>query len=176
MTVASGILHSAEARDHLVQGWYQTYLGRQASGGEEMVWVNQMMNGASEEQTLSGILGTSEFSARAQTQVSSGTADQRFVQELYQVLLNRTASPPEVAGWVNLLPAMGRQGVAFSFMTGSAAVEYRSDQTEGYYSTLLNRAADSTGLADWVFSNLDMAGVRIGVQGSLEFYNDASAT
>jgi hypothetical protein len=34
--VAGSIEKSFEARDRLVQSWYQTYLGRPASAGEEL--------------------------------------------------------------------------------------------------------------------------------------------
>ncbi len=51
--IATGIEHSPEARDHLVQSWYGTYLGRQAVGGEEQGFVNELLAGQTEEQVLS---------------------------------------------------------------------------------------------------------------------------
>src|SRR5262249_4036705 len=90
--VATGIQGSFEARDHLVKTWYQTYLGRAADGTEELGWVAQLAAGQSEEQVLSRILGSTEFSDRAQTLVSGATPDQRYVQALYSVLLDRTGS------------------------------------------------------------------------------------
>ena len=66
-TVAGDILHSQEARDHLVKSWYVTFLGRQADGTEELGFVNQLVQGGTEEQVLSEILGSADFYNRAQT-------------------------------------------------------------------------------------------------------------
>ena len=44
--VVSGIEGSIEARDHVVKGWYATYLGRQAQGGEEQGFVSKFQAGA----------------------------------------------------------------------------------------------------------------------------------
>jgi hypothetical protein len=48
----------------------------------------------------------------------TGTADRNYVQALYQALLGRTAGSAEVAGWVNALPQLGRQGVALAMLQG----------------------------------------------------------
>src|SRR5262249_42182878 len=114
--VAAGIAGSLEAREHLVRTWYVTYLGRQAIGGEESGWVN-LLAGTTEEQGLSGLLASQEFYDRAQTLITSGTADERYVQALYRVLLGRAASGGEVAASVPLL-AEGRQALALRFLTG----------------------------------------------------------
>src|SRR5439155_7553179 len=53
--VVSAVEGSQEGRDHLVRSWYIAYLGRQADGTEEQVWVKQLQAGQSEEQVLSGI-------------------------------------------------------------------------------------------------------------------------
>ncbi len=42
-----------------------TYLGRAAQGGEELFWVGELLQGATEEQVLSQILGSAEFFNRA---------------------------------------------------------------------------------------------------------------
>src|SRR5262249_32411232 len=79
--VASGIAVSPEARDHLVRGWYLTFLGRQANGGEEQGWVDLLLSGQGEEQALSRFLGGpgQEFYGRAQALGLAGTADQGYV-------------------------------------------------------------------------------------------------
>src|SRR5262249_30194433 len=111
--VATDIVHSPEARTHLVNGWYQTYLGRSPQSGEEQGWVTLLLQGQTEEHVVSDILGTQEFFNHAQTLVVSGAPQVRFVQALYQLLLKRTGSSSEVAAWVNALPQLGQQGVAF---------------------------------------------------------------
>ena len=173
--VAGGIAKSMEARDHLVKSWYQSYLGRPAMNGEELGWVGLLHQGQSGEQVLSDILGSPEFYARAQTLVSSGTAPERYVQSLYQLLLGRTGSSDEVASWVNHLNAMPPsqaltpQGVALAFQLDQ---EYRTDLTEAYYNALLHRPDDPMGLNGWVFSNLDAASLRLGFEASPEFFTN----
>src|SRR5262249_5701530 len=149
-TVAAGIQHSPEARDHLVRSWYWAFLGRQAAGGEELGWVSLLQSGQSEEQVLCQILGDRqhEFYDRAQTLVGSGSADQRYLRALYQVLLGRSGTAAEVAAWVQALPSVGAQGVAQGFLSST---EYRTDLAGSYYNALLHRPPDPA-LADWVFS------------------------
>jgi hypothetical protein len=89
------------------------------------------------------------------------------VQALYQVLLGRTAGDGEVGSWVNALATQGRQGVALGFLSGP---EYRAAQVKGYYAALLHRAWDAAGLDAWVSSGLDLRSVRLGFEGSDEFF------
>src|SRR5262249_41579637 len=167
MQIATGIQHSGEARGHLVQSWYVAYLGRKAQGNEAQGWVNQLLAGQTEEQVLGQILASGEFQARAQTLISSGTADERFVQALFLVLLDRTGLPAEVSNWVNNLPAQGHQGVARGFLLSQ---EFRMDQFEGYYNALLHRPGDQAGLNNWLSSNLDVGAVRVRFEVSDEFF------
>ena len=165
--IATGIDHSEEARDALVRSWYVTYLGRAAQGGEELFWVGQLLQGATQEQVLSQILGTTEFLSRAQTLVSSGTQQQRYVQALYLVLLYRTGSDSDVQGWVNLLPVFGPQGVAAAFLASS---EFRTYQFQGYYNALLHRSGDTDGQQSWTNSGLNFDAVAIAFESTGEFY------
>jgi hypothetical protein len=165
--VAAGVVHSHEAQTRVVTGWYQAYLGRLPVGGEEQFWVPQLAQGQTEEQVLGGILGSDEFFARAQTLVGSGAAPERYVQALYQQLLNRPGSAAEVAYWVNLLPQLGRQGVAQGFL---ASTEYRTGVVTGDYSALLHRAPYAGEPAYWVFSDRDVARIRVGFEASPEFF------
>jgi hypothetical protein len=158
-----------EGRDHLVKGWYETYLGRPAAGGEELGWVGLLFQGQSEEQVLSQILASPEFYNRAQTLGHFGSADQNYVQALYRVLLGRTASDAEAASWVVTLPQQGRQGVALGFLT---SVEYRTDLVQSYYNVLLHRPPDAPGLAFWVGIGEDGLDTRIGFEASPEFFTN----
>jgi hypothetical protein len=122
-----------------------------------------------EEQVLSQILASQEFYNRAQTLGFGGTADQNYVQALYQILLGRGAGSSEVAGWINALAGLGRQGVPLSFLQSQ---EFRANQFEGYYNVLLHRPDDTMGLNGWVFSSLDISSVRIGFESGLEFFTN----
>jgi hypothetical protein len=168
--VVAGIEGSPGPRDRLVQGWYQTFLGRPANGVEEQGFVSLLLNGASEEQVLSILLGSQEFFDHAQALVASGTADERFVKALYQLLLGRPGSSDEVTGWIAVLPQMGRQGVALSFLSSP---EYRSDIVGGYYRERLHRSFNQTEVDAWVFSNLDLFHIRVAIESSPEYFNNA---
>jgi hypothetical protein len=169
--VASSIAQSPEGRDHLVKDWYFTFLGRTATGGEEQTWVNHLLQGESEETVLAEILGSSqhEFYQRAQTLVSSGTADQRYVQALYLLLLDRPGSADEVQGWVDALPGLGLQGVASAILHGQEA---HRDLFAAYYNVLLHRPADVQEVDGWVRAGLDASAARVGIEGSPEFYSN----
>jgi hypothetical protein len=158
--VVQGIELSPEARRHLVDTWYQQYLGRSAQGGEEMGWVNLLVQGRSEADVLSGIFATGEFA-----QVS-GASNEQFVRSLYTDLLKRTASDAEVQGWVQSVVGAGRQAVAEGFLNSR---EFRADTVSAFYNELLGRPADQAGLDAWTSSNLDIPQIRMGILESSEF-------
>jgi Bacterial Ig-like domain (group 3)/FG-GAP-like repeat/Domain of unknown function (DUF4214)/FG-GAP repeat len=73
------------------------------------------------------------------------TFNQRFVAQMYQDLLGRTADPGGLAHWSVLLdlgtsPADIVRGI-------TASLEYRTNQVQDLYHRLLHRDADSSGLA-----------------------------
>jgi hypothetical protein len=170
--VAEAVENSSEGRDNLVKGWYQTYLGRAANGGEEQGFVSALVAGASEATVLSELLGSSEFFARAQTLASGGTPQQNFVHALYLTLLDRTPSSAEVASQAaGLTAGQTPTAVALSFLQSR---EFRSDLVQLYYSTLLHRTAAPGEINYWVnYSQLDSYGIRIAIESSPEFYADA---
>ena len=78
-------------------------------------------------------------------------------------------SADEIAGWVNALPTLGQSGVALAIQSSP---EYRTEVVTAYYNNLLRRLPDASGLNSWVFSNLDLKGVRIGFEGGPEFFTN----
>jgi uncharacterized protein YkwD len=166
--VASGIEHSTEARRLLVRRWYETYLGRTPGNGEEQGWVAGLMQGAREEDVLTGLLGSDEFFNRANTVNASGKASENYIQSLYTVLLHRSASAGEMAGWLAALPGSGRANVVMGFLQSA---EYRGDVVGTYYTGLLHRkVAPTAGEVNiWVFSGLDFMSMRVGFESSREF-------
>ena len=158
--VANAISRSTEARTRQVSGWYQTYLGRSAQGGEERGWVQQLLQGGTEEQVQGGILGSQEFANRAQTLVSSGTPAERQVQVMYSTLLGRYASVAETGDWVTVMSQKGSGAVAGGLLN---SIEYRTRVFENYYLTILGRPADAAGLHGWVYSGLETVTVRAAI-------------
>jgi hypothetical protein len=167
--VAEGIAHSPEARLHLVKQWYRTYLGRAASDPEAWIWASPLLAGASEEQTLDGILGSAEFYNRAQRLVRWGTPDQRYVEALYSVLLHRPASWQDAIAWAGALPGLGRAEVAMEFLD---SYEYRADAVSADYVYLLHRRRPPTAaeVAPWAQSSVDLCDIRVEIEGSLEAF------
>jgi uncharacterized protein YkwD len=167
--VATAIAHSLEAHMHQVRAWYRTYVGRSPSDGEASGWAAALAVGATEEALIAGILGSPEFYAHAQKIIAAGSADDRYVAALYELLLKRTAAPADLASWAGALPMLGREGVALRFLTST---EYRSDQVAGFYAGLLNRKAwpGIAGLTDWVNSDLDLAAIRLSFEAREEFW------
>jgi hypothetical protein len=170
--VANAIGRAPEARDFVIKGWYVTYLGRAAQNGEELGWVSLMVAGQTEEQVLSTILSSQEYFNRAATlpgAVGGGPSDQNFVIALYEQILNRAPSQPEIDGWVANLGKLGRKGVALAFL---ASAEYRATIVRGYYTNLLHRNTDPSPpeVNAWVASGIDFTSIRILFEASPEFY------
>jgi hypothetical protein len=169
--VAGDIERSAEARDHLVKTWYLNYLGRAATGGEEQGWVNALLSGQTEEQVLSQFFSTQEFYNRAPIITGDGglPSNQEYVKALYRVVFNRVPSAGELNAWVNALPSVGRGRMAFDFLT---SLEGRTDIVEGIFNALLHRPSDGPGGSSWVESGLDLTSIRVGLESTLEFFNN----
>lgn len=173
--VVTAIEQSPEARTRLVKDWYLTYLGRPALNGEEQGWVRAMLQGATEEQVVAGILGSQEFFNRASSLDATGTADERYVQALYALLLHRTAGTSEVNGWQRVLPFAGRSGVAFAFLRSA---EYRTNAVEAYYTDLLHRTSPPSPVEmnSWVPTSFDLLTIREAFESSQEFRAQDVAT
>jgi hypothetical protein len=170
--VANAIIHSGEALNDVVVGFYQRFLNRTPVGGEQSGFVNQIAKGMTEEQVLAEILSSAEFANRANALIGGGNSDSNFVQALYLLLLNRTASSGEVNAWLGILPSIGRSGVATGFLTGT---EYRGDVvTLLYGSALLDRPVppSSAEVNGWVNSGLDLLAIETLFASGTEYFLD----
>jgi hypothetical protein len=173
--LVTALTGSTEAEDRVVRGWYSTYLGRQAVGGEENGFVAMLQAGQSEEQALSLLLGSQEFFNHTQTLSTTGTPQERLVKALYQLVLNRSATAGEVAGWAGFLSAGGTaQQAALGFLQSQ---EFRARQFTSNYTVLLHRppssdptSADQRFLTSLVLSSMDLRSARIVFESSAEFY------
>jgi hypothetical protein len=170
LAVVSAIENSLEARDNLVKSWYQTYLGRAPSNGEEMGWATAMVNGTRPEQVLSLILGSQEYFNHAASipGVGGAPSDATFITALYTQILNRVPAPPEIAYWMGQI-GRGRATVALAFLLSP---EYRSMVVQADYTQILRRPTPPSAaeVAGWVNSGLDITTIRIGFEASVEFY------
>jgi hypothetical protein len=157
MAVADLVQRSADAFTRLVQGFYRLFLNRLPAGGEEQGWVQLLLAGKTEEEVLSSFLSTAEFGERAAALGAGGSADERYLQALYGLLLQRPATEAEVSAWLGALPSLGRAGVA-SFLLRS--VEFRSRAVAALSQDLLGRPATEAEVADWANSPFDVGTIR----------------
>jgi len=158
--VADGIVRSPEALGLQVDALYRRFLGREADPAGRAGFVAFLQNGGTLEQASTAILASGEYQARF------GSSDAAFIESLYVRVLNRFPSSGEVAGWVAVLPQLGRAGVAQQFL-GSA--EYRGKQVRLFYRTLLHRTPTSQEVSGWVNSPADLLSIESSFAGSTEF-------
>jgi streptogramin lyase len=136
--VADGIQRSDEAHADLVQGWYRTYLGRQADAGGLQYFVT-LLRTATEEQALARMLASPEYYNYAPSVAFAGTktpTDQAFVLALYRQLLDRDAGADEAAYWQTQVATRGREAAVLQL---TAADEYRANVILDAYLLLLRR-------------------------------------
>jgi hypothetical protein len=174
--VATGIARSPEALGVLVDGLYQKILDRPSDPTGRAGFVSFLQSGGTVEQVITMMVTSPEYNTL------TGNNDTTFVQSLYTRLLGRTGSSLEVAGWVSLLPSIGRAGVANAFLHST---EFRTDYVEELYGfppalpvsvvsifpNLLHRTATpaATEVSGWVNSGLDMLTIEVAIAQSSEF-------
>jgi hypothetical protein len=160
--IVNAIESTLEARSVLVKGWYNTYLGRAAVGGEELFWANLIVQGMAEEVVLAGILSSDGYLAitprilglPAGTPPSPAT----YIQALYLQLLGRAASAADVNFWLPVFQTQGRFAVSFSIVS---SVEHRAREVVSYYSTILNRPNPAPAdVLFWANSGVDLGTIR----------------
>jgi hypothetical protein len=103
------------------------------------------------------------------------SANQQFVQTLFNDFLGRSGSLTELNSWVAQLPTLGQAVVANDIIHSQEAL---TNLVDSYYLKYLSRPADTAGQAAWV-SVLEHGGtaeqVAIGLLSSPEYYNRATA-
>ena len=121
--------------------WFVQYLGHAPSADQDQFFANQMLAGATEEQVLSGLLGTQEYYNHAPQNPGVGggsPTDTTFIKALFTQLLNRQPSSTELNFWLAQLPVPGRAAVALDFLQSA---EYRALVVKSYFTTILQRGS-----------------------------------
>ena len=162
--VANGIIRSQEALGYVVDDLYRTILGRDADDEGRSHHVNLLANGWTVEQVQMGLYGGAEYAVRF-----PGNA--AYVANLFYTLLDRVPSAADLNAWLNLLPSLGRGGVAAGFIN---SVEYRNRVVKGLFFDMLKRTTGTAPTAQqvtsWVNTGLDVQSLRIAFAGTLEYY------
>lgn len=141
--LAQGIVNASEYKQQLVQGWYLQYLHRDADPGGLAFLSGQLQAGAPNETVLAEILTSQEFLAAGDGSAAG------WVARLYQEMLGRTATAPELAYWTNLLNLTGNNvpAVVQGFLHSD---EYRVRLLDSYYVPLLGRSVDEGAVQYWL--------------------------
>jgi hypothetical protein len=174
--VASDITHSTEALDAVVNGLYLRFLHRAADLPGQAADVQTLQNGGTIEQIIINLVTSREFA-------NDIGSDAGFVESLYVGLLGRIASNAEVAGWLGLLPQLGRAQVANAILTSG---EFRGDVVTQLYGAipapavsvlsllppLLHRAVppSASEVNGWVSLNLDALTLETDFASGTEFF------
>jgi len=163
--VAQAIEQAPEARTLFVTHLYESILGRDPMGSEAQGWIAFLVAGGNELTVLQDFYASPEFFGRAQTLVSTGTQNERFVSALYQVALGRVPADSEVAAWAQVLPTLGAAVIVQDFIASS---EFRMNFVTTLYILVLHRFPDQGGLTGWVNSSFTPEQIRIDILGSGE--------
>jgi Domain of unknown function (DUF4214) len=98
------------------------------------------------------------------------TADQQFVQSVYNHFLGRSGQLSELTAWTTQIPIYGTTGVANAINTSQEGI---TRTVRGLYQQLLGRQADAGGLSFWVSrlqTGASLEAVMSGFVGSAEYY------
>ena len=165
VSVASAFVNSTEARTNLINGFYESYLGRAVDPVGLATFLNLMNAGFTSYQIQLVLLSSDEYFLR-----TGGNAG--FVYSLYSNLLNRTPSLSEADVWITLLNAnVPRAPIVETFLTST---EYLTDVVEASYEQYLHRPADAAGAAFWLAqlqAGITPQQLEIALVSSDEFYN-----
>lgn len=125
----------------IVDGLYQSTLGRLPDAGGRAYWVGVIKSGASPADVASQFYASAEYFTR-----SGGTVT-AWIKDLYREVLGREADSGGLAYWAQRTVAGGRTPVARDFYQ---SVESRRTRVEGLYRKLLGRGPDGAGLGYWI--------------------------
>ena len=126
---------------HIVQDFYQDTLGRAPDSGGLGYWESIIESGRmSVAQVAAQFYSSSEYFRR------DGNSARTWVTDLYNKLLERSATSSDVNFWVNQVAVKGRAWVALSFYQSN---ESRMDRVANLYQQLLHRAPDHAGQVYW---------------------------
>ncbi len=139
--VINAFLNSREHREHQIEYYYQTFLGRTSVGDPGSVGMVDYLQATQDEATVIAIiLGSGEFASH-----HPGNAD--FVTQLYRLLLNREPDAGGLAIWTAQLDGgLSRMVAVQAFLHSEEGATWA---VESLYVTYLQRPSDA-GRAGWI--------------------------
>jgi SpoIID/LytB domain protein len=168
-SVASTFLTSTEYLRRTVAGVYSGALHRAPDPRGYQSWVGYLQDGETYND-----LNVQIYSSPESLHVLGGGDVRLWVQGLYQGLLGRSAAGSERDHWAALAATRGRPYVVWSI---SVSTEARQRRLNGYYTALLQRPVDGSGLRTWMpllMTDGDISAQAF-IAGSTEYWNRAQA-
>lgn len=157
-TAVNAISRSAEAFGLVVNDLYHSILNRDPDAGGKTAWVNALAGGATLESVKAGFFASPEYLSRF-------SGDRAFVVSLYATALGRTAADAEYQAWINLIPSIGRAGVAAGLLNSAEA---RAQIASRLYISLLKRAASPAEIDAWANSGQNELVIQSAITASAE--------
>jgi hypothetical protein len=135
-----------------VDGYYHSFLHRDAEAAGRTYWISRFAAGADESDVVEGFLTSAEY-----TLMHAG--DTAFVEALYQDVLLRTSDANGEQWWRNGLAAgANRADIVQGFLRSTEAV---TQVVDSMYATFLHRQGDAAGKCYWV-RQLQSGGDKLG--------------
>ncbi len=165
--VAAGVARSPEGAAHLIGNLYLTYLGRPVDAMGVASWAPTIEAGGTVEAVTAGILGSAEFATRANALIGGDNPNANYVQAVFQLVLLRAPSGPELTAGQSAVSSSGRSAFALGILQGN---EYRTlVVTDLYFSDLKRPLAPSMSeLNGWTNANLDLLTIQTLIEGAPE--------
>lgn len=176
--VATQVLSSTEAKQHLVRHLYELHFGRPADSQGLPFFTSILQGGGRQEHVVAKLLASAEFTAPF-TRLGGPLRDPNgvFVMAVYEDLLSRPADQNGLTFWTSQLDQflLTRSQVTLAIEETN---EYLTDVVENIYQTLLKRDADSQGLNTYVpflasFGTIEQ--VQAVIAGSTEYFQNRGA-
>ena len=164
-TVATNVLSSAEYRTRLLTNFYTTFLHRSPLAGEVSFWLPAFVAGLSDEQIEAQFMASAEYFALA------GGSNSGWINLIFNDVLGRVPSAPELASFTTLLGSSSRTSVGLAILNSSEAATRR---VQPFYPRFLRRSplvAETTALTNaFLGGNSDEQLIAL-VVGSDEYFN-----
>ncbi|MBQ8189092.1 MAG: DUF4214 domain-containing protein [Lachnospiraceae bacterium] len=171
--IANGFINSAEftnrnlSNTDFLDTLYETFFNRAADAGGKAYWMQQLSNGMSRTEVLSGFVNSQEFSnlcdkygiARGTMQPNGSSiyrpGVRNYVLRMYTKALNRAGETVGVEDWTNRINTgtMSAEKVAKSFFNSEEFINRNlndADYVETLYQTFMDRPSDVGGKQYWL--------------------------
>lgn len=153
--VVRGFAGSDQWIQALVDGYYQSTLGRTADAGGRAHWIEVIRSGVAPATVAADFYASEEYHRRV------GGTDAAWIADLYEELLHRTPDQAGAAYWVSQLASgVPRRDAALAFYQ---SLESRHTRVTGLYQALLGRDPDRAGRDHWAGVLADGHDLRLSV-------------